>query len=866
MSSFTSNEAGKDHHQLNALYRQLTSQHINKQQFVQQLETLGYAVTPSLYRLLNCHTALRYVDVVNAVRKTQCSTNGTMISPNVKAKAARSIQSLDRSLYHPTLDQGDNYRGGQGMHGSMGSLNDVLQESRWGSYNAEVQQQVIGGAESVVLKELRKMLKAQNTLTEAIEYLCHAPSREGINILFFVKKMKSIGVFLERGEIRTIQQRFPTQYKHDHINANLIGNLLRNTILDGPSIGRNTTYVPTRTWKTSADQDSNYSYDRNNDTASSVASSSILSSATNGTANHIPGHTASAQSFSKVQDEYILIRMLKNLCKDGTVTKLHRLRDALNQHGAKYIDAAQAPRLYTAEVHGMVNFYTFKVIINECIPSIPESDLMAVFDNLYPDVRNQVSCSTFYYRMRGAMSKQHIEAIDAVFQGLLRKSTQDVSTKDEVLLSSIFDNYSPDRDTDVMNGHAAIQDKTAALLKFYQFSTDHSTVTRKAFFDFFGDLSACKPNGEDFVTIMRMPWWKTLSMYQSNGTISPYFPSGERPFGFHRAIRDHHNHAEKSIPTTVRRVLQRVIRDASWSAKSMKHLYDKFDIDGDGQVSGTEFCRFFSSLGIRITADEMDELMNVLDTDGDGVISFDEFMAVVHASEHLDETVGYMGVAAPPHEAMHKRPPKHASRIVVSEDAKATIKHQLEHIRHQLNSDSEFGFRGYGKLIVSYDHVTSNISPWVTRAQFESILHEGGVKLRKFALYEIFNVFQVEHAYQDMLHWWQFLDCISAEWNDRRRRVTHRAFKSIDVNSDGTISVEELAAGFHANRHPAVTSGDESPKILQAAFYNLLNSLGNNNSPINAKQWSRLLRYTMSACELNDDEYQRTMGLVWGIR
>ena len=93
-------------------------------------------------------------------------------------------------------------------------------------------------------------------------------------------------------------------------------------------------------------------------------------------------------------------------------------------------------------------------------------------------------------------------------------------------------------------------------------------------------------------------------------------------------------------------------------------------------VTATEFCRFFAHLRIRITADEMDELMEYLDTDGDGCISFEEFIAVVHANDYLEQTTGYMGVAVPPREAARNLPTKSTTRVMVSEESKAHIRHQ----------------------------------------------------------------------------------------------------------------------------------------------------------------------------------------------
>ena len=71
-----------------------------------------------------------------------------------------------------------------------------------------------------------------------------------------------------------------------------------------------------------------------------------------------------------------------------------------------------------------------------------------------------------------------------------------------------------------------------------------------------------------------------------------------------------------------------------------------------------------------------------------------------------------------------------------------------------------------------------------------------------------------------------------------------------------------MAAGFRAEKHPAAQNG-ANHHILKDAFFLLLGSIGSRNAPINAKQWSKLLRYTMSACEESDEEYEKIMNAVW---
>ena len=860
MASFSS---GTQHDILSSLHRQFTNDRISRQEFVEQIQHLGYEITPALYRHLN-QPNLRYSVLVTSLRKTQ-----TIQGRSVAAVRGRSYlptcERLENTLFHSSPDLSDKYHGGQELYQGNGTINDILQENgRRGTYFSAVQNQVEGGAASAVFQRFRKLLVARGTLEEASVFLMGAPAVHGLNIQLMARKMKSFGVFLERGELKTLELCFPAKGLLDnHVDGQAIGQMLSNTTINAPDKGKSHEYRYVPSSNTNSYGNNRPSYAAEHEDSPSEMSS-LMSSLTNGTANHVPGHMSSVKSFSQVQDEYILERMLKNLSKSGTVVVLRRLRDALNMHGNNETNpssAQQEPKTYSAEIRGRMNFYNFMSIFRQFIPSIPESDLMAVFDNLYPDEHNRVSCSTFYHRMRGALSKKYVDAIESVFQGLLGKCSGGQNFSEEVSLNVIFENYSPVHDPEVINGHTDVQTKTSALLEMHQFVTHSSSgVSRQAFFDFFSDLGACKPNEQHFVDLMRLPWYKVLTTSTSKTPLhNHYAESGARPIGFHTATRDYH--AEKSVPTKVLRVLRRLFRDASWSESALKALYQRFDTDNDGVITATEFCRFFADLKIRITADEMDQVLNVLDTNNDGVISFEEFMAVVHESNFMEKTQGYMGISANPHVV----PQKKNTRIDISQDQLGTINYELDTIRKQLNSDDEFGFRNYGKLLVAFYQVTRNVSPWMTQYQFVTVLQNSGILFSDHHMYQIFNVFQAEHSYQDMIHFWQFLDSVSHKWNDARKRITQKAFNALDQDSNGLITKDEMAIGFQARQHPSVRYKGADSKTLKDAFYVLLESVGSGAAPINKKQWNRLMRHTMSACEESDAAYEEMMRAVWNF-
>ncbi|MFJ9663253.1 EF-hand domain-containing protein [Streptomyces sp. NPDC101219] len=62
-----------------------------------------------------------------------------------------------------------------------------------------------------------------------------------------------------------------------------------------------------------------------------------------------------------------------------------------------------------------------------------------------------------------------------------------------------------------------------------------------------------------------------------------------------------------------------------------RKVFDRYDLDGDGQVTAEEYRQVVAELeGSQITEAQARELIASLDTDGDGRMSFEEFWAAMN--------------------------------------------------------------------------------------------------------------------------------------------------------------------------------------------------------------------------------------------
>ena len=56
-----------------------------------------------------------------------------------------------------------------------------------------------------------------------------------------------------------------------------------------------------------------------------------------------------------------------------------------------------------------------------------------------------------------------------------------------------------------------------------------------------------------------------------------------------------------------------------------------FDRDGDGMISSSELRHAMTSLGEKLSPDEVDEMLREADGDGDGLVNYVEFVSILTA-------------------------------------------------------------------------------------------------------------------------------------------------------------------------------------------------------------------------------------------
>lgn len=65
------------------------------------------------------------------------------------------------------------------------------------------------------------------------------------------------------------------------------------------------------------------------------------------------------------------------------------------------------------------------------------------------------------------------------------------------------------------------------------------------------------------------------------------------------------------------------------SEEELKEAFKVFDKDQDGLISASELRHIMTSLGEKLTDEEVDEMINEADADGDGQVSYEDFVRMM---------------------------------------------------------------------------------------------------------------------------------------------------------------------------------------------------------------------------------------------
>eukprot|EP01062_Namystynia_karyoxenos_P011285 TRINITY_DN14030_c0_g1_i1.p1 TRINITY_DN14030_c0_g1~~TRINITY_DN14030_c0_g1_i1.p1 ORF type:complete len:394 (+),score=149.28 TRINITY_DN14030_c0_g1_i1:81-1184(+) len=215
--------------------------------------------------------------------------------------------------------------------------------------------------------------------------------------------------------------------------------------------------------------------------------------------------------------------------------------------------------------------------------------------------------------------------------------------------------------------------------------------------------------------------------------------------------------------------------------EALRRLFRDFDEDGSGRVAFPEFRKAMSYMHIADQDRAVEALFDRYDRDDSGTLSYSEF------SDGIWGFVPIPGAAPQCRELI------------------ATVRSALR--------NSAAGQRG---LTRAFRRMDGNGNKKLERSEMAAGLAEVGVELTPDEL-EMVMVF-FDYDGDGTVSATEFLRQVRGKMNHWRRQLVEMAYRELDPNGDGELTLAEAKQLFNSQQHPAVVSGERTQEEVLADF------------------------------------------------
>ena len=255
-------------------------------------------------------------------------------------------------------------------------------------------------------------------------------------------------------------------------------------------------------------------------------------------------------------------------------------------------------------------------------------------------------------------------------------------------------------------------------------------------------------------------------------------------------------------------------------SRELQRLFKSSDTDNTGTMSPGEFAALLDKYGIGAGAEEAAALFARYDLNDNGLLTFAEFAD------------GLFGVRATPLADA-------ASRNIV-----ATIRHALSQ-------------RGHGVQALACRLRTAGS---VSKAELQQGLDECGCGLSGEDMDTVMSLFDANK--DGRVSRAEFMAAVRGPLNSRRKELVAAAFATLDKNSDGTATMEELLKIYDVSQHPDVLSGAKTEEEALQGF--ISNWDGNRDAQVTHAEFLDYYKSVSASIDL-DDTFELMMRNAWRI-
>ena len=190
--------------------------------------------------------------------------------------------------------------------------------------------------------------------------------------------------------------------------------------------------------------------------------------------------------------------------------------------------------------------------------------------------------------------------------------------------------------------------------------------------------------------------------------------------------------------------------------------------------------------------------------------------------------------------------------------AGANLHDILDTIQESMASHGATGIVGLGRKFRIMD---DDASGFIDRDEFQKGMSELGVMLTNAQCAMLFSYFDTDHG--GNVSYDELLVAIRGKLNPRRKALVDMAYKVLDKNGDGLVTLEDIAMVYDASKHPAVIAGTKQPYEVLGEFMNNFDQ-----EPFDGKVTTEEFEHyygSISASIDNDDYFELMIRNAWHI-
>jgi len=184
----------------------------------------------------------------------------------------------------------------------------------------------------------------------------------------------------------------------------------------------------------------------------------------------------------------------------------------------------------------------------------------------------------------------------------------------------------------------------------------------------------------------------------------------------------------------------------------------------------------------------------------------------------------------------------------------------MQRMRKQFRKRGARGIHGLATIFRRMDSYDGNNK--LDKAEFIEGLHMFGFKVSNTEANQLLKAYDRNN--DGVISYDEFIRGMRGSLNSRRLKMVVKAFKKLDADKSGVITVDDMQGIFNAKHHPKVISGEITERDALEIFVNSFDGTNIKDGRVHLDEFEDY--YSNISSGIDDDEYfVRMMEKVWGI-